>query len=357
MKFISGLLLTLSALLPMAEAKVSTFWDSSKNSEIAPGYRAMAGPVWNTPNNDPLDLGKTPPDFYRVSVEEKTSQGWKTLIEKTLPLSEVDWPKLKNTKTEQIIRYHEPTRRVAFFLKGDYATLVQALPPPVLTATTPSDPVSSHESTPASLPAVTEKTAVTESSAADLTKAKRFIPSTVFYVEKGKREYKTKRWATRPRLEIIGQDKALADSANALHATIFDAAGPLPVGEGKITVYIGPAKELAPIRSKLLPDANNDSWSYWTNWNAKRELTQATIFILTDRMDDHEARHALARCFMSAVGFPDDSKEYKESILNPDNQAADLAPIDKRVISFIYKNTPPGIGREALLTQLTQHWK
>lgn len=349
--------MTLSAVLPMAEAKVSTFWDASKNSEVAPGYRAKAGPVWNTPNNDPLDLGQTPPDFYRVSVEEKTAKGWKTLIEKNLPLSEVDWPKLKNTKTEKIIRYHEPTRRVAFFLKGDYATLVQALPSPALTATTPSDSISSPESAPASPPAVIEKTPVTESPAADLAKAKRFIPSTVFYVEKGKREYKTKRWATRPRLEIIGQDKALADSANALHATIFDAAGPLPAGEGKITVYIGPAKELAPIRSKLLPDANNDSWSYWTNWNAKREFTQATIFILTDRMNDQEARHALARCFMSASGFPDDSKEYKESLLNPDNQSAELSLIDKRAISFLYRHTSPGIGRESLLTQLTRHWQ
>lgn len=348
MKFISGLLLTLSALLPTAEAKASSFWDASKNSEVAPGYRAMAGPVWNTPNDDPLDLGKTPPDFYRVSVEEKTVQGWKTLIEKTFPLNEVDWPRLKTTKAEQIIRYHEPTRRVAFFLKGDYATLVQVLPasaePPATVA--PDETV-----------AAGEKNNAQEPVAADLAKAKRFLPSTVFYVEKGKREYMTKRWATLPRLELISKDKELSSVATALHAAIFEAAGPLPPGENKITVYLGPAKELIPIRNKLSPQTKDTTWSYWTSWNSKREFTQATIFILIDRMDDQESRHALARCFMSAVGFPDDSKEYNESILNPDNNAADLSPIDKRAISFLYRHTTPGIGRTALIEQLNRHWK
>lgn len=250
-----------------------------------------------------------------------------------------------------------PPDVVAFFLKGDYATLVQALPAPAPNANANPDQDSSTKPESVPTPAIVEKTGVPESPASDLSKAKRFIPSTVFYVEKGKREYKTKRWVTRPRLEIIGQDKALCERANALHTTIFDATGPLPAGEGKITVYIGLSKDLSPIRSKLMPQANDGSWSYWTNWNGRREFTQATVFILTDRMKDQEAHHALARSFMGAIGFPDESKEYKESLLNPDNQSAELSPIDKRVISFLYKHTPPGIGREALLMQLTQHWQ
>ncbi|MBW8780530.1 MAG: hypothetical protein JF599_01385 [Verrucomicrobia bacterium] len=353
MKLILGVLLALSVALA-AEAAPSSFWDASKNAEIAPGYKAFAGPVWNTPNNDSRDLDRTPPDFYRVSIEKKTAQGWETLIEKKFALSDVDWPRLKTIRTEQIIRYHEATRRVAFFLKGDHATFVQPLPS---SASTPANAtiVSTEEALPPS--DMAGKTDPNAPVAADLAKAKRFVPDVVFYVEKGKREYLSKRWVTRPRLELISQDKSLSATATALYEVIFEAAGPLPPGENKITVYLGPAKELTPIRNKLSPQMKENTWSYWTNWNAKREFTQATIFILTDRMDDYAARHALARCFMGAVGFPDTSKEYKESILNPDNQAGELSPIDKRVISFIYKNTAPGIGREALLAQLSQHWK
>jgi hypothetical protein len=324
----------------------SSFWDATKNIAISGDYVANAGPVWKT-NGAPFDSDKTPPDFYRISVEEKTATGSKTLVEKQYPLNEVDWPRLKKSTVADIIKYQATTLRVGFFLKGPYATFVYTMPANAAAPAVTPEPVTP---TPEAVP-------VTGPVVSDLAKAKRFVPSVVYHVQKGTKENKTKRWVKLPKLEIKTKDMELAAFTTALHTAIFAAAGPLPPGDGKVSVYIGPAMELLPVRKKLIPQSGNDNWNYWTNWNEQRELTGASIFILTDRMSPQEARQALARCLMGVAGFPDDSREYKESILYPDRQAVELAPIDKRLISFIYKHTEPGIAREALFAKLNQYWQ
>jgi hypothetical protein len=337
-------------LLAATTVYAGPFWDASKSKDLGSVYKAYAGPVWTTPGPH-LDMTKTPPDSYRVSVEQKTATGSQPLAEKTFPIDEVDWKRLKTSEVDQIIKYHEPTRRVGFFLKGEFATFVHPLP----TAQQATESVTPD--TGPSTAAATAFPVLAGPMAADLDKAKRFVPSVVYHVEKGTKEYKTKRWMKFPRLEIVGKDPELTALATKLHTTIFEAAGPLPAGEGKIVVYIGPAKELVPVRKKILPQSTDQSWSNWSNWNTSRELTGGVIFIITDRMDIPEARRALAQSFMCVVGFPDQSREYRESILHPESRAYELAPIDKRLISFIYKHTEPGLGREALLAKMSQYWQ
>jgi len=349
MKHLIFFLLLGTAVLRAESATVAQYWDCAKTVTLPGGYTAFAGPAWNT-NGSHLDTTKTPPDFYQISVEQKTATGSQPLFDKQLPISEVDWPKLKKSAVADIIKFHAPTLRVGFFLKGESATFVYTMPADAAAPAPAASSVSPASPAP-------DAAAGTEPIAGDLAKAKRFVPSVVYHVEKGVKENKTKRWVKLPKLEIVSKDTELAAFTTALNTAIFAAAGPLPQGDEKVMVYIGPSKELIPLRKKLIPQSGNDNWDYWNRWNGKREFTSASIFILTDRMSPQEARQALARSLMGVAGFPDDSREYKESILYPDSQAVELAPIDKRLIAFIYKHTEPGIGREALIAELNKHWQ
>ena len=182
----------------------------------------------------------------------------------------------------------------------------------------------------------------------------------VFYVERGKKEYRTKRWLQRPVLEIKGSEKEpeLAAFTRGLFNSIFAAAGDgLPQGTKPLTVYLGTARDLVPIRQKLIanqPPA--DAWTYNLWWAPdQREITNGVIFILTDRLDDKEARRALVKSLMGSAGFPDESREYRDSVLYPESKATELSPADQALIKLLYRTTP-GLGREALLKEITAHW-
>lgn len=359
MKNILLFLLLGICVLRTQQANASDSWDATKFLVISSDYKAHAGPVWKSNDKHP-NAEKTPPDFYRISVEKKTETGSVAIVEKDYLISEVDWPRLKKSDVADIIKYHASSSRVGFFLKGPHATFVYTMPfPPGASDPDPDKVLSPQPPVPASASATPSDTPSpkTAPAAGDLAKAKRFVPSVVYHTEKGTREYKTKRWVTLPVLEIVSKDAELTAFTTALHATIFSAAGPLPKGEGKLTVYIGPAKEVVPVRKKLLPQSGDSNWFYWSYWNTKRECTGGLVFITTDRMNPREARRALARSLMGVVGFPDESREYRESIMHPDNESEELALIDKRMISFIYKHTEPGIGREALLEAMNTQWQ
>ena len=257
------------------------------------------------------------------------------------------WPRLRKAAVAEIIKYQASTLRVGFFLKGPYATFVHTLTTADIAETAATAPASNQE----------DKSTKTASTAGDLAKAKRFVPSVVYHVEKGVREYKTKRWAARPLLEITSKESELSAFATSLNNAIFTAAGPLPEGKGKLTIYIGPAKDVIPVRKKIAPQSGDANWFYWSHWNPNREFTDGFIFIVSDRMSVQEAKRALAVCLMGVAGFPDESREYRESIMHPEIKSTELAPIDKRMISFIYKHTEPGISREALLTAMNAHWE
>ena len=341
--FASLLLLATSCLYAEA-SRVSQFGDASKNKDLPGGYKAFAGPVWKT--SGPLDLDKTPPDFYRVEITEKAGTGWRTVIEKIYQPTEVDIAKLRKTPVEQLIRYDAPTRRVGFFIKGENATFVYTLPESVLSAPEFRD-------TPES-----ENVVVNKPSLNEVERAKRFIPDATFALKDGKREYNITRWTTLPRLEIVSKDAGLTSQANDLHASIFKAAGPLPPGEGKITVYAGPAKELTKLRNKLAGKVKEGSWSFWTTVNPSNEITEGTVFVITDRLTVQSARRALARGMMGVVGFPSESREEISSIQNPENGRIDLDIPDQRMITFIYKHTKPGpITREELLEKIARDWR
>lgn len=349
MKYFLVFLAVATTAFGTGKTKTSQLWVSNF-VPIHGGYKAVAGPVWKS--------SEKTPDFYRISVEEKTAGGSVAIVEKEYPLSDVDWPRLQTTDITEIIKYHEPTARVGFFLKGPYATFVYTMPNSA-TADNPSTGTGppQESSIPAQPIPPADSSAKPTRVAGDLAKAKRFVPSVVYNVKKGVRETKTKRWVARPLLEIVSKDQELIEFVTAFDAAVFAAAGPLPQGKGKVTVYIGPAKEVAPVRKKLLPQSGDSEWFYWSYWNPKREFTGALVFIVTDRMNAEEARRALARCLMGVSGFPDESREYRESILHPDTRTIKLAPIDERLISFIYKHTEPGIGRDALLAKMNTHWQ
>jgi hypothetical protein len=358
MKHLLLLLLLSASVLRAEQTKPSLFWDSSKTLPISGDCTAIAGPVWKT-SGPALDMDKTPPDFYRISVEKKTASSSVPVFEKDYPISEVDWPRLKKTSVADIIKYHAATFRVGFFLKGPTATFIHTLTSATETTdvTPVSTPLPASAATATDSPLAVTSSTLTASTSADLAKAKRFVPSVVYHVEKGVREYKTKRWATLPLLEIVSKETELSAFATSLNNAIFTAAGPLPAGKGKLTIYIGPAKDVIPVRKKIAPQSGDANWFYWSHWNGNREFIDGSIFIVSDRMSAQEAKRALAVCLMGTAGFPDESREYRESIMHPDSKSTELALIDKRMISFIYKHTEPGIAREAMLTSMNANWE
>ena len=127
MKHLFLFLLLATSVLRAEKSTPSQFWDSSKIMPISGDYTAITGPVWKT-NGTALDTDKTTPDFYRISIEKKTSSSSVSVFEKDYPISEVDWSRLKTTSVADIIKSHAATFRVGFFLKGPTATFIHTLP-------------------------------------------------------------------------------------------------------------------------------------------------------------------------------------------------------------------------------------
>lgn len=175
------------------------------------------------------------------------------------------------------------------------------------------------------------------------------------------------RWARPPTIGVVGAtpgdrravEETVADINDALQGTgislSFDTAA-----QSDITVMFTSAENFPNIAWSLGAEyvAGNDGF-FWTWWNAGHELTDARVVIATEATD---RRHALiAQEIVQTLGPSNDSPEFPSSLFYEVagerwSSATRLAPIDRKLLRFLYDHLKAGDTADDVRRAFDQHW-
>jgi len=197
------------------------------------------------------------------------------------------------------------------------------------------------------------------------TKLRNFISDTVFGVEAGDREKQSKRLPGSVTLTVHGDAaaKAMVEAKLAmfLAATGIQTDAFAAGGGGKharIDVHIGDSGKLIPAAAAISKDISLDRGdTYWVWWDEERFVTDALIFICTDKVAAGRMEDKVVENLFRVFGFPSNSKDTDASCLSEsDPNFTTLQPIDQAVLKFYYKEVPAGTKPAALDKIVREKW-
>ncbi len=197
------------------------------------------------------------------------------------------------------------------------------------------------------------------------TKLRNFISDTVFGVEAGDRERQSKRLPAAVTLTVHGDAaaKAMVEaklamflSATGIQTDAFAAAN--GGKHARIDVHIGDSGKLIPAAAAISKDISLDRGdTYWVWWDEERFVTDALVFICTDKVAAGRVEDKLVENLFHVFGFPSTSKDTDASCLSEsDPNFTTLQPIDQAVLKFYYKEVPAGTKPSALDKIVREKW-
>jgi hypothetical protein len=135
----------------------------------------------------------------------------------------------------------------------------------------------------------------------------------------------------------------------------------LPAGGGKhaqLKVLIGESGKLIPEAAAISKDISLDhDHCYWVWWDDERIVTDAVIFICTDRVAAGRTEDKLVENLFHVFGFPSTSRATDMSCLSSsDPNFSVLQPIDKAILKFYYEEVPVGSRPAALDKIVREKW-
>lgn len=175
------------------------------------------------------------------------------------------------------------------------------------------------------------------------------------------------RWAKSPTIGIVGAtpddrravEETVADVNESLQGTGISLGFDTP-GQSDITVMFTSVDNFPTIAWSLRKKyvAGNDGF-FWTWWNAEHELTDARVVIATEATDRRRA--LIAQEIVQTLGPANDSPEFPSSLFYEVtgerwSTATRLAPIDRKLLRFLYGRLKAGDTADDVRRAFEQHW-
>lgn len=101
---------------------------------------------------------------------------------------------------------------------------------------------------------------------------------------------------------------------------------------------------------------------FFVKWNRKFELVSATVLIAEDKLSGRSLSHFVLEEVVQSMGLGGDSKRFPKSIFYENavlfryGSATRLAPIDRKLIGFLYQHVPAGSVPIEVGQLFEKHW-
>lgn len=101
---------------------------------------------------------------------------------------------------------------------------------------------------------------------------------------------------------------------------------------------------------------------FFVKWNHKFEIENAIVLIAEDRLSGKKLSHFVLEEVVQSLGLGGDSKYFPNSIFYENKlllrygSATRLAPIDRKLISFLYEHVPAGAEAVEVGQLFEKHW-
>ncbi len=101
---------------------------------------------------------------------------------------------------------------------------------------------------------------------------------------------------------------------------------------------------------------------FFLQWDSKRELQKAVVLIAEDKLSGNRLRHFVLEEVVQSLGLGGDSKHFPKSVFYENKlllrygTATQLAPIDRKLITFLYQHVPAGAEAVEVGQLFEKHW-
>lgn len=101
---------------------------------------------------------------------------------------------------------------------------------------------------------------------------------------------------------------------------------------------------------------------FFVKWNHKFEIQNAIVLIAEDRLSGKKLSHFVLEEVVQSLGLGGDSKHFSKSVFYENKMlfrfgsATRLAPIDRKLIKFLYQHVPAGAEAVEVGQLFEKHW-
>jgi hypothetical protein len=170
-------------------------------------------------------------------------------------------------------------------------------------------------------------------------------------------------WSAVPQLQLDSDDPELSAFAQASFADFCKESGLQPgAGDRVIEVHIGEEAKMKKLiaKEKYKPSYRNGS-AQCMSWDAKNSLERSAVFISRDKFANGLAKadiHWWMAGSFGLWGYSQELKEEDQSTFSHDfARVQTMSPLDRKLLSFIYKNVPPGTKKAEIRSIFRKKWE
>ena len=115
-----------------------------------------------------------------------------------------------------------------------------------------------------------------------------------------------------------------------------------PAADSNVTVYFVPRKAFGGMVDRVRAVSPDVATGYYIAQAGDDGTTRSAIVMVGSDVADAERRAAIVHQIAHVVGLRGHSKSYPESVVVQSSLAAELAPIDRKALGFLYRHLKPG---------------
>ncbi|MEI6715974.1 MAG: hypothetical protein WCO60_19665 [Verrucomicrobiota bacterium] len=167
-----------------------------------------------------------------------------------------------------------------------------------------------------------------------------------------------KRWTVVPDLIIEASSSGIKSFIQESFSSICFAANLSTESKLPFTVYVGTYAQLSKIAADKVPELKLIDQASWFSWNDDFTIRENVVFICTDKIPSDKLKSTILRTLLAGFGFTHSSSlNYPSNFSSTQKASATLTPLDKKILSFIYTQVPPGTDKKNFSEIVKSNWK